>query len=289
MSDVSNPIPFIGRIEPLAAGYDLMLCDVWGVLHNGRDVFDGAVEACGRFRTNGGTVILISNSPRPCAHLVRQLDRLGVAREAYDGAVTSGDVTHARLKERAGLRVLHLGPERDKGIFEGLDIAFATAQEAEIVVCSGLYDDTSETPGDYADLLNQLKRLDLTMICANPDLMVERGAVLVYCAGALAQAYEEIGGEVVYAGKPYRPIYDIALARGADLRGAEIERARVLAVGDSLNTDIAGAAGAGIDAIYVASGLHLQAGPDGFDANAVAELFCGQEIKPVATMAQLNW
>ena len=294
MSEVSDSIPILGGIGPVCAGYDLMLCDVWGVLHNGRDVFAGAVEACRVFRSAGGVVVLVSNSPRPCGPLIEQLDGLGVPRDIYDGVVTSGDVTRSHLSGRGGVRVFHLGPERDRGICEGLDVVFAGPDEAELVVCSGLFDDINETPADYADLLARLRDRALRMICANPDLMVERGAVLVYCAGALAQAYEALGGDVLYAGKPHPPIYERALALGGEVRGAAVALERVVAIGDGLETDMAGAARAGIDALYVASGLHLadQGGADPsavLNEDVVRELFAGHAVKPIAAVARLCW
>jgi len=288
MNDALDPIPVIGGIGPLAADYDLMLCDVWGVLHNGRDVFAPAVGAARAFRETGGTVVLISNSPRPRPRLIEQLDGLGVARDAYDAVVTSGDVTRAELTASPGVEVFHLGPERDKGIFENLDLAFAPADEADVVVCSGLFDDTSETPEDYRDCLARLKELSLPMICANPDIQVERGDALVYCAGALAEAYERLGGEVVYTGKPHRPIYDLALAEAGALRGAEVAGERVFAVGDGLDTDMAGAAAIGVDALYVASGLH-GGGRGSLDEGKVARLFEGRGARPIAALAELRW
>jgi len=289
MSQASDTIPVIDGIVQMSADYQLMLCDVWGVLHNGRDVFAGAIEACGAFRAAGGTVVLISNSPRPCGPLIEQLDGLGVPRDVYDAVVTSGDVTRSHLSERGGARVFHLGPERDKGIFEGLDVVFAEPDDAEIVVCSGLFDDTSETPDDYGDMLSRLRDRALVMICANPDLMVERGETLVYCAGALAQAYERLGGEVIYAGKPHLPIYQRALAQGANARGGDVPLACVVAIGDGLETDMVGAARAGIDALFVASGLHVAERDGQLDEGVVRGLFAGHAVKPIAALSSLRW
>ncbi len=287
----SSPIPILDGLSGLAPRYDAWLCDVWGVLHDGVRVFDAAAETCRAYRAQGGTILLVSNSPRPAARVVQQLDAFGMPREGYDGIVTSGDVTRAILRDRPGARVFHLGPERDKPIFEELDLTFAPPSEADLVVCSGLFDDTTESPDDYADLLQELKARTLPMLCANPDLQVERGDKLVYCAGAIAHAYEALGGEVVYSGKPYLPIYELAFRRLPEHAGRVIPQDRVLAIGDGLKTDMAGAAAAGLDALFVASRLHLGGRPDGhaLEEAAVASLFAGQPHRPIAALAGLTW
>lgn len=287
----SSPIPILDGLSGLAPRYDAWLCDVWGVLHDGVRVFDAAAATCRAFRAQGGTILLVSNSPRPASRVVQQLDRFGMPREGYDGIVTSGDVTRAILRDRPGARVFHLGPERDKPIFEGLDLSFAPPSDADLVVCSGLFDDTTEGPDDYADLLQEMKTRTLPMLCANPDLQVERGDRLVYCAGAIAQAYEALGGEVVYSGKPYLPIYDLAFRRLPEHAGRVVPHERVLAIGDGLKTDMAGAAAAGLDCVFVASGLHLGGRADGhtLEEAAVASLFAGQPHRPIAALARLTW
>ncbi len=184
----------IERFAPFRRTYDVLLCDVWGVVHNGLEAFPSACDALRRFRASGGTVILITNAPRPGASVGRILDRLSVPREAYDAIVSSGDVTRGVVESRWGQRIFHLGPERDLPIFAGLDISFAAAETADYVVCSGLFDDTRETPDDYNGLLAAMRARSLFMVCANPDIVVERGETLVYCAGALADAYAEMGG-----------------------------------------------------------------------------------------------
>src|SRR5712691_4265396 len=234
------------RFATLASGYDVVLCDVWGVVHNGVAATPEACDALARFRGGGGTVVLVTNAPRPGEVVARlTLDRLGVPRAAYDAIVSSGDVTHALIAARAGARVFHIGPERDLPIFEGLDAPVAPLERADYAVCSGLADDTVETPQDYHDLIERMRARALPMICANPDVVVERGDRLVYCAGAIADLYAAAGGEVVFAGKPYRPIYDQALDIAKAARGKPAERARVLAIGDSVRTDLKGAAAYG--------------------------------------------
>ncbi len=284
-------IPLLQSVSVLASRYDAWLCDIWGVMHNGQRAFATAGDACGRFRNSGGTVVLLSNSPRPRQGVIAQLEAIGVSEDAWDAVVTSGDVTRDLLKQNQDKALFHLGPERDRGVFAGLDLTFTAADEAELVICSGLHDDTSETPDDYTGLLGKLVVRDLPMICANPDLMVERGETLVYCAGALAAQYEALGGRVTYAGKPHMPIYERAFARIAEHRGESAARDRVIAIGDGLKTDMAGAAKAGIDALFIASGLHLAgAGSSGTaDAEAIAELFTGAANYPVAAQSRLKW
>jgi len=242
----------------LAPSYDAVLCDVWGVVHNGVTAFPAAGDALRRFRERGGTVVLISNAPRPGSGVMRMLDRLGVVREAYDAIVTSGDLSHAYVAGRPGTTVFHIGPERDLGIFAGLDIKFGTLNEADYVICSGLFDDDRETPEDYRTMLGQMRARALFMVCANPDLVVERGDRLVYCAGAIADLYATLGGEVLYTGKPHRPIYQAAVEKVAALRGARPDLKRVLAIGDSVRTDLSGAADFGIDCLFVTGGIHAE-------------------------------
>jgi HAD superfamily hydrolase (TIGR01459 family) len=279
------------RFAPLATRYDAVLCDVWGVVHNGVAAYADAVDALARFRAGGGTVILISNAPRPREWVVRSLDRLAVPRESYDGLVTSGDVTRAFLSGHPGETVLLIGPERDHSIFDGLGVAFGAVEAADYAVCTGLYDDEAETPEDYGDLLARMRQRALFMVCANPDLVVERGDRLVYCAGAIADRYANLGGEVMYAGKPHRPIYQEAFAQIAAARGAPVPLERVLAIGDSVRTDLAGAAQAGIDCLFVTGGIHAEdlGGRHAPDPGALAQMFAAAGVAPAAVMRRLVW
>jgi HAD superfamily hydrolase (TIGR01459 family) len=284
--------PFISHFAALAAGYDVVLSDVWGVVHNGVAATAEACDALARFRSEGGTVVLITNAPRPGEVVARfTLDRLGVPRAAYDGIVSSGDVTHALIAARAGMSVFHIGPERDLPIFEGLDAPTAPLEQADYAVCSGLTDDTTETPQDYRDLIARMRARALPMICANPDVVVERGDKLVYCAGAIADLYAAAGGEVVFAGKPHRPIYDLALAIANAARGGAVEHHRVLAIGDSVRTDLKGAAGFGIDCVFVTAGIHAEelGHRDDPDASALADILAAAGVVPKAVMRRLAW
>ena len=282
---------FIERFAPVARDYDVLLCDVWGVVHNGIAAFAPACEALMRFRERGGTAMLITNAPRPGAAVIRILDRLGVPHGAYDAITSSGDVTRAIVEDRLGQSVFHLGPERDLPIFAGLNVRFAAVETADYVVCSGLFDDTVETPDNYRDMLALMRQRSLFMVCANPDIVVERGDTLVYCAGALADAYRELGGEVLYCGKPHAPIYQAALAEAAARRGAAVPLKRVLAIGDSVRTDLKGAASFGIDCMFVTSGIHAEeyGGRDSPSLEALRAIFAAAGVRPIAVTRALAW
>jgi HAD superfamily hydrolase (TIGR01459 family) len=283
---------FIDSFAPLARHYDVLLCDVWGVVHNGIAAYAPACTALTAFRQAGGTVVLITNAPRPGASVARILDRLGAPRDAYDAITSSGDVTRGIVESRRGESVFHLGPERDKPIFAGLDIAFAPLEAADYVVCSGLFDDTSETPENYRELLAAIRARSLFMVCANPDVVVERGEDLVYCAGALADAYAELGGEVLYCGKPHAPIYQAALGKAAAFRGGETPSLRrVLAIGDSVRTDLKGAASFGVDCLFVVSGIHAEefGGRHAPDLSGLDAMFAAAGLAPKAVMRRLEW
>ena len=292
----TETVPVIGSIRELGSSYAAWLVDIWGVMHNGVRAYAYAVEATRRYREQGGLVVLLSNSPRPSPGLQHQLRSLGVSDQCYDATVSSGDITRHELARHPGAPVFHLGSERDLPLFAGLDVARVDASEAELVVCTGLLDDETETPGDYDALLGELAERQLPMLCANPDHMVERGHRLVYCAGALAQIYAELGGSVIYAGKPYAPIYHLAVETVAELAGRTLARGEILAIGDGVHTDMAGAASFGLDAVFVASGLHVANAACGEDAEGntdldelvLGELFEG--MKPArAAMPALAW
>ena len=285
---VPIPVAICDHFRALAPRYDVVLCDVWGVVHDGVAAYAPAGDALARYRAGGGTVILITNAPRPSPWVVRQLDRLGVPREAYDEVMTSGDLTRDVVAARGG-GVFHIGPARDITIFEGIDMRFVSAEAAAYVVCSGLFDDTKETPEDYRGLLADLRRRGLLMVCANPDLVVARGDALVYCAGAIAERYAAMGGEVLYAGKPHPPIYRSALAKAEQARGAPAPAGRTLAIGDSLRTDMAGALALGIDGLFVSGGIHAAEFRDNPSGEALAGIFAAAGVTPHAVTPRLAW
>lgn len=286
MADLPTTIGGLGEIAP---AYDALICDVWGVLHNGHSAHIGAVNALRRFRAEFGPVVLLSNAPRPVDELEEQFARIGVPADCYDAIVTSGVATRDALAERANnrrLAILHIGPERDRGVFAGLPIDCVDAPKASVILCTGLYDDDTETPADYSEMLDELKRRGLTLLCANPDIVVQRGGKLVYCAGAIARDYEKMGGEVVYYGKPHQAIYrtTLATARAA----AKREILRPLAIGDGIETDLKGANGAGLDALFIADGIHGEDVRE-FSAEHLAALFAKSGATARAAMRALVW
>lgn len=261
------------RIQSLAeisSSYDALLCDLWGCVHNGVAPFPEALAALRAFRAGGGTVLLLTNAPRPASNVRAGLDRLGVPHDAYDGIVSSGDAGQvAAFDGVVGQRVWHLGAGKDDGFFtDGIAGDAGTVmlervalEEAQGIICTGLFDDQTEGPDDYVERLRAARARDLPMLCVNPDQLVVMGERKIHCAGALARVYESMGGDVVYFGKPYAPIYDLARRRLAGITG--MDAPRILAIGDGIETDIAGAAGNGIDALFVTGGIAAEAfGPD---------------------------
>ena len=294
-SDIAAaPIPLIEGLGALSGRYDAILCDIWGVLHNGRDAFRPASEALAAFRRDGGTVVLITNAPRPNPIIRDQALAFGVAPDAFDEVVTSGDVTIGMIAARHGAPLYHIGPPRDLALIAavkartGVAPALVEPEAATYVLCTGLFDDSTETPENYAAPFARFVERGLPMICANPDLVVHRGQRLVYCAGALAELYEALGGETIYAGKPHPPIYAAALERIAALRGAPVAPSRALAIGDALRTDLAGAAAVGLDALFVADGIHRNElyGPGAAD-DALQRLFAPPAPRPIAAIRTL--
>ncbi len=282
---------FTEHFSTLAGGYDAVLSDVWGVIHNGVTATPTACDALTRFREAGGTVMLITNAPRPGAVVIKFLDNLKVPHSAYDGIVSSGDVTRSAMAARPDKSVFHIGPPRDLPIFDGLGLRFVPLEQADYVVCTGLRNDEAETPEIYRAELDELRRRNMFMLCGNPDLVVERGDKLIYCAGAIADLYSTLGGNVFYAGKPHRPIYELALERVAALRGGPPVRKRVLAIGDSVRTDLRGATDFGIDCLFVTAGIHAEELGDRHapDPAALGRMFADAGIAPKAVARRLAW
>jgi HAD superfamily hydrolase (TIGR01459 family) len=285
---VPNLIPHFSALAP---DYDVFLCDVWGVVHNGVVSFPAACDALMRARAQGKTVVFITNAPRPGDSVIRQIDQLKVPHEAYDDIVSSGDVTRDVIIQRKGQSLCHIGPPRDQPIFAGLPVKFAPLESADYVVCSGLDEDDTETPEDYRPRLEIMLKRKLFMLCGNPDLVVERGDRLVYCAGSVADLYATMGGEVLYAGKPYRPIYEMALKKAEAVSGRKIDIKRVMAIGDSVRTDLKGARAFGVDMLFLTAGIHAEefGGRDTPDKDVMSTVFAAAGEMPTAVMKHLVW
>jgi HAD superfamily hydrolase (TIGR01459 family) len=283
----------LDRFGPIADRYDVLLCDVWGVIHNGRENFPEACQALVRFRQERGPVVLISNSPRPSKDVVHQLRALGVPDDAWSGFVTSGDATRDALAERAPGPAWAVGPARDAPLYEGTGVEYAeTPEEAAFVSCTGPFDDEKDTPEDYRERFESCVSRDLEMVCANPDRVVQRGDKLIYCAGALADLYAELGGRVTMAGKPFSPIYQSALSGAATLLGRPLDTQRVLAVGDGIPTDVLGANNQGLPVLFVAAGIHGRESEDAagrLDPAKVEALLAGAEVKADWAIRDLIW
>jgi HAD superfamily hydrolase (TIGR01459 family) len=248
----------LSSLDDVIADYDALLCDVWGVIHNGRAYFPAAAAALQRARRAGKHVILLTNVPKPRGPIPAQLDRLGFPRDAYDAIVTSGDAIRAELAARAPGPMYKIGPDSDHSLWDGLGLLLTPLAEARFIGISGL-NDYREAPHDYAETLRMARERDLELLCANPDIVVRVGDNLIWCAGAIARDYEALGGRVVMAGKPHRPIYDLAFKELESLTGEAVDKARILCIGDGVTTDILGANGANLDCLFIASGMHGEA------------------------------
>lgn len=279
----------IGSLGDLSGAYSAILCDVWGVIHNGEWHFPAAAEALAAARSAKVPVVLITNSPRRNADVVAQMNAIGVPAAAYDRVVTSGDVTRDLIAE-GPRKIFHIGADRDFTLYDGLDVDLVEEFEASGVVCTGLFDDEVETPEDYAELLRRLRARDLPFICANPDIVVERGERMIWCAGALARDYAQLGGRTLIAGKPYAPVYDAAMRELALLLGRDVERSEVLAIGDGMLTDVKGAADNGIDVLYVSGGIHARDYGDPMqpDPARLAAFLQKHGYRPVAVIPRLQ-
>jgi HAD superfamily hydrolase (TIGR01459 family) len=246
----------IQRLSEVSAGYDAILCDLWGCYHNGLVPYAAAVAGCRDFRARGGLVVLLTNAPRPSASVRRFLDQIGAPPDSYDAIVSSGGACQAALASGAfGRRIEYVGPARDLHMLTDIGLEPVAAEEAEAVLITGFRDDRSETPEDYANEIEAWVRRGLPVLCANPDIVVDRGEERLWCAGAIARAHEEAGGRVVWYGKPHRPIYERCFEVLGELSGASVPPERVLAIGDGIATDVEGGIRAGLDVLFVTGGL----------------------------------
>lgn len=285
---MANQFPaFLSGLSRIADRYDVAICDVWGVLHNGREAFAPAIEAMRRFKETRGPVVLLSNAPRPADGVIELFRRLSMPLDFYDAIVTSGGAARSELQRLTDggrtLKLLYLGPSRDNPLFGGLKVRLTSEDEAEVILCTGFFDDETEKPEDYREVLERSAAKGLPFLCANPDIVVQRGDKLVYCAGAIGRLYESLGGSVTYYGKPYAAVFETALAEARNLGPAR----KPLVIGDGLETDILGANRMGLDCLFIAGGIHgteLQKGQ-----SAVSALFEAKGVSAAASMASLSW
>lgn len=284
-------VPILDSAASLLAQYDVLFCDVWGVVHDGFKALPEADRALNRFRAEGGTVILVSNAPVPHHRVAAMLDQRRLSRTAWDAIVSSGDIALSHLRERSFQRIYAIGPrERDAALFDAVPGQFVGLDEAEAILCSGLNDDINETAESYLPILEAARARVLPFVCANPDLVVDVGGRLYLCAGAIADLYEKLRGEVYWAGKPHIPAYGSAHALAEKLRGRPVAKERILAIGDAVRTDLKAAEKFNVDGLFIAGGIHRE---DTMDGGAI----CPERLngllhaapKAVAAMAQLAW
>ena len=282
--------PIITNAGELLSRYRVLFCDVWGVVHNGRSAYEEGCAALTRFRKAGGTVVLVSNAPYPSRRVERVLAEKGVPPDCWDAIVPSGDIARNYVAERAFGSVYHLGPERYLDGDDSDRLKLSAIDDAEAIFCTGLIRDREESAEDYVEFLRPAAARNLPFVCANPDLVVDVGGVLLPCAGAIAKVYEDLSGDVYWAGKPYDAAYLSAQRTAEELRGCSVSSGDILAIGDSVRTDIAGAISFGVDALFIGQGIHRDAiMPSGeFVEDELTGLFEGQP-QAIAAMTTLRW
>jgi len=290
----------VGGLSDIAGEYRVILCDVWGVIHNGVKAFEKAGEALYRFRASGGRVVLLTNSPNPSRLVARQFKRLGVSGGAFDALLSSGDITVSLLIERGDAGLFRIGPPEETALFDevlalrGKAPRLVPLKQAQFVLCIGLVDPSHEKPADYDAFLSPMRARNLELICANPDIVVEDGGKLFYCAGAIAERYAAVGGRVIQAGKPYAPIYARALELARGPGGETIDPSQVLVIGDAMRTDIKGAHLQGFDSLFVTSGIHREdlhgdAQDTALDVAAFRQFVEAADFAPTAAIPELVW
>lgn len=286
--DITPAIPpVLGGFGSIAPNYKLLLSDVWGVVHNGVTAYPAACAALKKARDQGATVVLISNAPRPGTVVAKQIAKWGVPADCYDTIVASGDVARAELERRPEAKLFHLGPERDLPNYDGLPNELVGEDQCDVVVVTGPFNDEVEVAEDYREMFSRLIPRGVLMLCANPDLIVERGDKLIVCAGALAQLYEAMGGKAIYAGKPHGPIYDRTIEVAEKIRSERIHKSEMLAIGDGARTDLKGAALQGIDCLFITGGIHAEDFTE--EKNRAGEIFAEQAAWPIGMMHRLRW
>ena len=283
--------PIIDAAGDLLSRYKVLFCDVWGVVHDGRTAYQLGCAALTRFRESGGTVILVTNAPRTPQVVAEMLVNRDVPRDCYDAIVSSGGIALRQAMARGFRNVHHIGPDRDLDVFDGSRLERVAIDKADAIFCTGLIDDRNESGEDYRGRLADSARRGRHLICANPDLVVHTRGELLPCAGAIATVYEDLGGPVIWSGKPHKTAYDSALEHAAELRGQMIDKSDILAIGDAVRTDIAGAVQYGIEALFIGQGIHRETVmPDGrIDQAELARLFADDAPRAVAAMETLAW
>ena len=295
MSAATPPVrtsPILTSAAALLGRFDVLLCDVWGVIHDGRKAYPGANVALPRFRANGGTVVLVSNAPMTALAVADLLDDKGVSRDAWDGIVPSGDIALGHIADKGYHRIFGIGARvRDASFFDAVPHLVDDMDDADAIACTGLANDRTERPEQYLPILEQAIRRELPFVCVNPDLAVHVGADLLPCAGAIATLYEAMGGSVFWGGKPHPIAYATGLLMAEKLRGAKVDKGRVLGIGDVVRTDVKAAEVAGVDSLFIAAGLHRdELMVDGqLDVARMAALFAANNVRPTAVMETLVW
>jgi HAD superfamily hydrolase (TIGR01459 family) len=286
----------IDSLADIAADYDALFCDLWGCVHNGLSAFPDAVAVLRGFRAGGGKVVLLTNAPRPWREVAAQIEGLGIPSDAWDAIATSGDSARLAMFEGAvGRKVYFIGEERDLGFFGPMHVApdavvieRVALPDAEGIVCTGPFDPKADPAVNRSDFL-YAKTKGLKLLCANPDIVVDRGESREWCAGALAALYTEMGGESLYFGKPHPPVYDLARRRLSE-HGGSVPDSRILAIGDGIRTDILGAQQEELDSLFVTGGLaaletKTTKQPD---PGALAAFVDAEEITPTYAMGFLR-
>ena len=276
-------------LSALSGRFNTAFCDVWGVVHNGERVHQSAVEALTKFREQGGAVILVTNAPRPSNEIIDEILTMGVPESAFDALVSSGEVTRNLIAQYEGQSVYRLGPQSDDGLFKGIDVKLGSIDQAKAIICSDL--EYGKTPKDYAQDVLDWKACGLPFICANPDKLVEVGDQLIYCGGALDDVYQDAGGEVIMAGKPFKPIYDRASQLALDTRNIAIEDQKIVAIGDSARTDATGAAKINAGFFFISGSIHAhELGPvDDPDPTKIETLLAPIGANSVGYSPKLVW
>ena len=292
-------VKVIKHLKQISSEYNVLFCDIWGCIHNGKKAYTKALNALIEFKMDGGFVMLLTNAPRPKSAVKSHLSSLGIFDQHYNDITTSGDAAqNSMLSGDVGKRVFHLGPERDLSFFTDLprDVNFKNNIErvgltsAEGIVCTGLFNDLTETPENYIDLIKYGVNKKLNLLCANPDIFVDVGAVRVWCAGGIAAAFTKAGGNSIYCGKPHKQIYSLAYSK---LKKHNIKTPKILCIGDGINTDILGGKKEKLDTLFVCGGL---SGPElGMKNNfelpnkkRLEELFKKNNILPTVSIGYLN-